>query len=63
MSELKPCPFCGGEAEEGWGDNGEGFGEYYIGCSNDQCEIDPSITYDNKKSATEAWNTRDSKSD
>ena len=22
MSELKPCPFCGGEAEvERWGDN------------------------------------------
>ena len=61
MSELKPCPFCGGEVDviiaswTGW---------RYIGCQNPACNFKPStIKLNSPKqqdgdSHTKAWNTR-----
>lgn len=44
MSELKPCPFCGGEAisfseDDGWTATGENSYRAYAGCHNPECGI------------------------
>lgn len=55
--ELKPCPFCGGEANlvedpHNW--------VWSIGCSNDKCLGFSGLgwTYTSEREAAEAWNTR-----
>ena len=48
MSELKPCPFCGGEAELD-----EYCGKYVVFCKNASCSWRKT-----KAEAIEAWNTR-----
>ena len=57
MSELKPCPFCGGEATfrlNCWGN-------YIVGCDDMSCHgwiFNDNAGYENKWKATKAWNTR-----
>ena len=51
MAELKPCPFCGGEAKPIKID-----GEWYIKCGNYCCE--QSVLYEDVEMAIEAWNRR-----
>ena len=67
--ELKPCPFCGGEAKlyYDWSDE---TGEWFsVGCDNDDCLMAlHDIAYDYKcvstgwrkfkEEAVSAWNTR-----
>ena len=56
MSEikLKPCPFCGGEAELGtFSTNSDD--KFLVECSN--CGVATLLYYDTEK-ATEAWNRR-----
>ena len=48
MSELKPCPFCGGEAELD-----EYCGKYVVFCKNASCSWRKT-----KAEAIEAWNAR-----
>lgn len=57
MSELKPCPFCGGEAKAMLD---KCSGVYFIGCSNDKCLGFSAIgwSYETKYEAISAWNTR-----
>lgn len=55
MEELKPCPFCGGEADidkYGWGWN--------VRCLDPKCHfhIVPMPAHETEKEAIEAWNTR-----
>lgn len=58
MSELKPCPFCGGEAVIANLPHAA-FGEWVVGCSRDNpCEIQPDVWRNSKAEAIEAWNTR-----
>lgn len=47
--KLKPCPFCGGEAEF------VGYKSYWIICVDCTAE---SAVYDSKAEAVEAWNRR-----
>ena len=47
--ELKPCPFCGGVAEE------LGSCVHWISCADCRAE---SYTYDTLEEAIEAWNRR-----
>ena len=59
MSELKRCPFCGGEAE--LFETHEK--QYYIIHQNDDCVIDSQTNvgnwlFDTKEEAIAAWNTR-----
>lgn len=60
MNELKPCPFCGGEAQissdtEATRDTADRFWAYTIVCS--RCCATSGLTYTPKK-AVEAWNRR-----
>lgn len=57
MPELKPCPFCGGEAIllEDWKD-----GNFIVGCANNDCiaRLSGIPSFDNAEQAVKAWNTR-----
>lgn len=60
MSELKPCPFCGGEARIYMNDSDLDNIMWYCMCTNDRgCNVMP-ITLDqySKEEAAAAWNTR-----
>ena len=51
--KLKPCPFCGGEAEY--------YGEcdmVWIRCSNYDCRAERIGKFDEPEEAAEYWNTR-----
>ena len=52
--ELKPCPFCGGEA--GVEICGDG---YYVTCQSHKCLISPLTgDYETEAAAIVAWNRR-----
>lgn len=51
MSELLPCPFCGGEAEL----TGFDAPEFWVWCPNCKASAD---AHTSKGGAIEAWNTR-----
>lgn len=54
-TELKPCPFCGGEARYGH-DNMNG---HYVTCANIECGVLVVARYHETKELTiTAWNTR-----
>ena len=55
MSELKCCPFCGGEAKIATYDWGYSVKEYWIYCNPCDCA---SGRYHSKEEAINAWNTR-----
>ena len=55
MSELKPCPFCGKEAEL---IDCEVRPRWFVKCSNKYCGAEQGYTYVDKKSAIKAWNRR-----
>lgn len=61
--ELKPCPFCGGEAAmKEWKFYTFGGNEakrYSVRCKNEDCIIcHTTDVYHTKKQAIEKWNTR-----
>ena len=51
MIKLKPCPFCGGEAEL-FGIESNGI--FYVECSN----CDANNNFDTPEKAISAWNKR-----
>lgn len=56
-TNLKPCPFCGGEAIVLQNDDGY----HYIGCKSAECRgyvFYNYVYYFTKERASEAWNTR-----
>lgn len=59
MADLKPCPFCGGEAYQKTAypcdPDGLELNLYIVGCKN--CDIEFSRLW-NEKAVIEAWNTR-----
>lgn len=50
MDKLKPCPFCGGEAQVFAGEvshdkwNYEVVRPYWVGCDNNDCSVNPKTT-------------------
>lgn len=58
MSDLKCCPFCGGEATLKR-DQKDDFVEWSVGCYNRGCVCSAhTYCYDNKDDAIRDWNTR-----
>ena len=56
-NKLKPCPFCGGEAE--LKDFGKEYSKYKIVCDTDGCvNYALSVTYLEKRLAIATWNKR-----
>lgn len=55
MSELLPCPFCGGEAETLTAESM--YGGYLFGIMCNDCRSRGDV-YDTEEEAIEAWNTR-----
>jgi len=55
MSELKPCPFCGGEAETLTAESMNG--GYLFGIMCNDCRSRGDV-YDNEAEAISAWNSR-----
>ena len=56
---LKPCPFCGSEAEiEFW--HGGKPSKRMVSCADDTgtCEVAPQVTGETKREAIEKWNRR-----
>ena len=53
MNKLKPCPFCGGNANTYH--NPFTVAEHYVSCNNCNAKTD---VYFKKKQAIEAWNRR-----
>ena len=65
MSELKPCPFCGGEAEKRYGHDIDNNISYAVICSVCHTGIFKANTgqnewdaYGSMHEAIEAWNRR-----
>lgn len=59
MIELKPCPFCGGEAKlEDLGGT-EKCGRYFVKCT--KCKIAQDTLWASKKTAIHQWNRRNYK--
>lgn len=57
--DLKPCPFCGGEAYICKENIPYHPTLYAVDCGNDKCLVDPSTEfYEDKEEAIEAWNRR-----
>jgi Lar family restriction alleviation protein len=61
MTELKKCPFCGGDAKAFKRidrDKEQGLYLYWIDCSNRECGVQFPLGERSEESAIEKWNTR-----
>lgn len=61
--ELKPCPFCGGKAEQKetykYVGLGKSIPQYYVKCGNSDCGLYVSTcNRDTKEEAVKIWNRR-----
>lgn len=58
MQELKPCPFCGGEAQMVITEHTPKGNDYTPRCSNPACAGRITKKWINYDKAVEAWNRR-----
>lgn len=58
--ELKPCPFCGGEAGILTLGEVKAYRCFQIYCDDPDCYFNPEITGQNKQEVIKRWNTRQS---
>ncbi len=56
MSDLLPCPFCGGEASAV--EDTSHSTAYAVGCFNGACALEPYVWDTSKAVAIAAWNRR-----
>ena len=62
-SEVKDCPYCGGEAMMASNEKGYGYREYYVMCKMADCGArGPLVPFD-KVRALEGWNSIKRKDD
>lgn len=55
VSELKACPFCGGQPEVTSAISGS---RWYVECNNEDCVSMPDVSARTREYAVAAWNTR-----
>ena len=55
--ELKPCPFCGGDATPDFSSI-EGENAYHFHCQSKDCPAWPNVSGATESEAITAWNTR-----
>lgn len=55
--KLKPCPFCGGEAELVLSLSSSGM-VYSIECNKKECPLSRTKWFNKKEKAVEMWNRR-----
>ena len=55
-TKLKPCPFCGGEAEIVYALHD--YNLWGVRCKNCDASVECSIEEDSEENAVKAWNTR-----
>lgn len=55
MTELKPCPFCGGKVEINYNPYSK---VYFIACGNCDCDICVSVVSNTEEKAVKLWNRR-----
>ena len=56
--QIKPCPFCGGEAKRTIIRENDGIKHWSCGCANQSCHGDPLAFGDNRAEAIANWNYR-----
>jgi Lar family restriction alleviation protein len=56
--DLKPCPFCGGEASVKQAPGISSPVMFTIGCLDESCIGFPAIKFQTRKDAVAAWNRR-----
>jgi len=56
MADLKPCPFCGGEAERIDIEDGEDAGGSCIACRS--CQASSNVEFGRKENFVSNWNRR-----
>lgn len=56
MSEIKPCPFCGGEARRFDIEDGENAGGSCVSCT--RCLASGHVEFGRKENFVTAWNNR-----
>ena len=63
LTNLKPCPFCGGDAKLKTIIDSDHY-IYYVKCSNTRCKVRAyTLVYRKKHEAIQAWNRRTIKKD
>lgn len=62
MKELKPCPFCGGEAEydkeTNFNNHGDMYTSHYVWCSYPKGGCGARVYGDSRHEVINLWNTR-----
>ena len=57
-TEALPCPFCGIQPDiQPW--HGGGPRKRHVGCSNENCRLQPGNCGSTRQRAIDQWNTRD----
>lgn len=56
--ELKPCPFCGGEASVEKTPGAASPVMFSVGCLDESCIGFPTIKFQTRKDAIDSWNRR-----
>lgn len=60
-TQLKPCPFCGGDAEKYECEETDNIGGWVIGCK--KCGSSTKVFFGELVGLDEAWNTRTGEKD
>ena len=55
MTELKPCPFCGGEVEVAYNPYTN---MYFVVCGNAECDVCVNVSSKLKTEVIRIWNRR-----
>ena len=59
IEDLKPCPFCGSEAEKYECEDTDNKGGFVVGCTNSRCQASTKVAFgDCDNMLRSLWNRR-----